>query len=131
MLGCMTRPLVLLVAAAAVFAASAAAGPPAPPYTGIAATHAQPTAGHTFTGITVTNTGEKINRVTCDARLGHKALHSQVLRYFTRLVVGPNAVTCSWSIPAGASGKTLHVIVDVVMGGFASEADSSASWQVR
>jgi hypothetical protein len=127
----MTRPLVLLVAAAAVFASSAAAEVPPPIYTGIAATHAQPVAGHTFTGITVTNTGQRINRVTCDARIGNKSLHGQQLRYFTRLVVGPNAVTCSWSIPAGASGKTLHVIVDVVMGGFTSEADSSASWRIR
>lgn len=138
MLGCMTRPLVLLVAAAAVFAAAAAAGPPPQHESFVGATRAKPVAGTLFTGVTVTSRGvSKINRVSCDAKIGHTPLRAQQLRYFTRgtagpAIVGPAAVTCSWQIPTGASRKLLTVttvVVDLADG--REETSQTLSWRIR
>jgi hypothetical protein len=138
MLGCMTRPLVFLVAAAAVFAAAAAAGPSPQHEAFVGATRAQPVAGALFTGVTVTSRGvSKINRVSCDAKIGHTPLHARQLRYFTRgtvgpAIVGPAAVTCSWQIPTGASGKLLTVTsVRVDLADGREEASRTLSWQIR
>jgi hypothetical protein len=128
----MTRLLVLLVAAAAVFAAAAAAGQPPTREVFVGVTRAQPVAGNLFTGATVTSGFSKINRVSCDARVGHTPLHARQLRYFTRGIVGPAAVTCSWQIPTGASRKLLTVttvVVDLANG--REEGSGTVSWRIR
>jgi hypothetical protein len=135
----MARSLVpLVIAAAVVFAAAAAAGPPPQHEAFVGVTRAQPVAGTLFTGVAVTSRGvSKINRISCDAKIGHTPLHARQLRYLTRgtvapAIVGPAAVTCSWQVPRGASGKLLTVttvVVDLADG--REEASRTLSWRIR
>jgi hypothetical protein len=131
----MTRLLVLLAVVAALFTGSARAVPPVPQFH-IGLTHAQPVAGRQFTGITITNAGPRIKSVRCDASVGRTFdaaalprtfLHTQQLRFYTPEVPdGPDAVTCTWKIPAAATGKKLLVLI-LVNG----SASSSAGWPIR
>jgi hypothetical protein len=67
-----------------------------------------------------TNAAVQNGRVTCIGRIGNVRLRAQVQR-----VVGRAAV-CTWSIPAGASGKTFRGSVAVVFEGLRAQQGYSA-----
>jgi hypothetical protein len=88
-------------------------------------TPARPAAGRAFTlRLTAvrsdTNAAVQNGRVTCIGRIGNVRLRAQVQR-----VVGRAAV-CTWSIPAGASGKTFRGSVAVVFEGLRAQQGYSA-----
>ena len=87
-----------------------------------------PTAGRTFTLRLVaarsdTNAVVQNGRVTCVGRVGNARLRAQVQR-----VVG-GAATCTWNLPATASGKTFRGSVAVTFEGL--RATQSYSKKVR
>jgi hypothetical protein len=95
---------------AALALATASAGPPPPKIVLFGATHAQPVAGQSFVGLSITPQGDTyIATVSCDARLGRKKLHARVLRYHPTRGNKPVAVTCRWRIPAGTQDKSLRL----------------------
>jgi hypothetical protein len=130
----MTRPLVLLTLAAAVFAASATAGPPPPP-SPIAVTHTRPIAGHSFTGLTVLGGvgGRRIENATCIGTIGLRTLPEHAARFYSSAVRGVAAITCTWQIPAGTSGKTFHGEAEITVAGAPAGAleDAGAGWVIR
>jgi hypothetical protein len=108
----MTR-IGLSLAVVALFVAAATpaeSGPPPAPLVRFGATHAQPVAGQSFTGLSITPVnGTRISAASCDARLGHKTLKARVLRYHSNVGAQPVAVTCSWTIPSGSQGMSLRL----------------------
>ena len=96
--------LAVFIVAVGVPAASSA-GPPAPLLITTAAAHAQPVAGHTFTGLTITPVSPaRISSVDCGATLRGKFIAARLERFYAQGVAGPAAVSCSWKIPHGAHG---------------------------
>lgn len=102
--------LVLTLLGVALVAAAAPARSTPPTLLALfGATHAQPVAGQSFTGLSIIPQGDThVFAVSCDARLSRIKLHARARRYYlpgARTV----AVTCSWRIPAGAQGKSLRL----------------------
>jgi hypothetical protein len=88
-------------------------------------TPARPTAGRTFTLRMATarsDTGAVLRngRVTCLGRSGNARLRAIVAR------VQRGAVTCTWRIPPGASGRTFRGSVTVVFEGLRASRSYSA-----
>jgi hypothetical protein len=119
---------------AALVLASASAVPPAPHLVSIAATHEEPLAGRSFTGITITsNPGTQIIDAHCSARAGRKLLRGRLQRFYASTVSGPAAVACSWQMPANGSGKilraTAYVLTAQEPNGFSRSAPFS--WRIK
>lgn len=115
---------------AAVLLASASAGPPPPPLAYVAVTRAQPVAGQSFTGVTVTPRGtSSITSVNCDATIHGSNLHGRVQRFYAEGVGGPAAVACGWRIPANAPGP-LRVQVAVVTSN-GTLISPTLSWRIK
>jgi hypothetical protein len=101
----------LAALASALLIASASAGPPAPILVRMAATHAQPRAGHAFTGITVTNLGTRIATVRCAVHIGGRYLKVRDQQFYSSSASWPDAVSCTWQIPAGAKRRIVRATV--------------------
>ena len=91
--------IVLVGGAATVSLATASALPPIHPI--VIQAKDRPVTGHTFTGLKIERRGQPISRVLCDAEIGGKRLRAHQ-------AWGTKAITCSWRIPAGASGERLR-----------------------
>jgi len=98
---------------AALLLSTASAGPPPPHVLNIAATHAQPRAGHAFTGITVTNLATQIATVRCAVHISGKYLKVRDQRFYGSSARWPDAVSCTWQIPAGAARRIVRATVFV------------------
>lgn len=90
--------IALVVGAATLSLATASALPPIHPI--VIQAKDRPVTGHTFTGLKIERRGQQISRVLCDAEIGGKRLRAHQ-------IWGTKAITCSWRIPAGASGEKL------------------------
>jgi hypothetical protein len=117
--------------AAAFLLSTASAGPPPPHLINIAATHAQPRAGHAFTGITVTNLGTKIATVRCAVHISGKYLNVRDQRFYSSSAEWPDAVSCTWQIPAAAKRRVVRatVFVDTLTNG--SYQTPPFSWRIK
>lgn len=120
-----------IVVGVALPVATASAGPPPSHAINIGATHAQPRAGHAFTGITVTNLGTQIATVRCEVHIGGRYLNVRDQRFYSSSVYWPDAVSCTWHIPAGAEGRIVRatVSVDTLTGG--SYESRVYSWRIK
>jgi hypothetical protein len=100
----------LAIGASTLVLAQAGAGPPLAAPLAITAS-GQPVAGKTFTGLLISNReapGAYLTGVTCDAKVGKRRLQGHRQRFYaTGYTNGPAAITCSWNIPADATGKKL------------------------
>jgi hypothetical protein len=117
--------------AAALVLATASAGPPPPHVINIASTRAQPRAGHSFTGITVTNLGTQIATVRCEVHIGGKYLNVRDQMFYSSSTGWPDAVSCTWRIPAAAKGRVVRatVFVDTLANG--SYQTPAFSWRIK
>jgi hypothetical protein len=90
--------IALVVGAATVSLGTASAIPPIHPIVILAKD--RPVTGHTFTGLKIERRGQLISHVLCDAEIGGKRLRAHQ-------AWGAKVITCSWRIPASASGGKL------------------------
>ena len=120
----------LAAAVAAIALTSALAGPPAPiPLFG--ASHAQPVAGQTFTGLTVARTDAwPIRSVACHASLHGTHLVGRAQKFYGEN--GIATIACTWVIPAGTQGELLAAWMRVYRpgGGYAGTG-RVYKWRVK
>ena len=117
--------------ATALLIASASAGPPPPILVRIAATHAPPRAGHAFTGITVTNLGTQIATVRCQVHISGKYLKARDQRFYSSSADWPDAVSCTWQIPASAKRRIVRATVSVDTLTGVSYVSPVFSWRIK
>ena len=120
----------LVAVVTALVLTNALAGPPAPrPLIG--ATHAQPVAGQSFTGLTVARTDRwRIHSVTCHASLHGKHLVGRAQKFYG--AKGIATISCTWAIPTGTTGELLTAWMRVydTSGGYAGSG-RLFKWRVK